>query len=72
MHLLPIKMVLLKTAGQPPPRLRSSTMGSVSLVMTLLNSSVTRTQCLPFLSRFNTLVACRRSAPSPEDEMTCR
>lgn len=45
-------------------------MGSVSLVMTLLNSSVTRTQCLPFLRSRSTFLACFRSAPSPDDAIT--
>lgn len=63
---IPIKTVLPSTAGQPPPSERSSTIGSVSLVITLLSSSVTRTQCFPRCNSFRTLAAFLRSEPSPE------
>lgn len=60
------------TAGHPPPRDRSNTIGNVSFVMTLLSSKVTRTQCLPLRSKLSTLAACDLSVPSPESLMTWR
>jgi hypothetical protein len=64
--------VLPSTAGHPPPSERSSTMGRVSLTMTLANKSVTKTQCFPLFKSLNTLCACFCSLPSPEVAMTCR
>lgn len=69
---LPIKTVLPRTAGHPPPRDLSSIMGRVSLTMTLLRSSVTSTQCFPLCSRSYTFFACCCSLPSPEVAITCR
>jgi hypothetical protein len=60
------------TAGQPPPRDLSSTIGSVSFVITLLNKRVTKTQCFPRCNSLRTLAACLLSAPSPEVLMTWR
>lgn len=68
----PIRTVLPRTAGQPPPSDRSSTIGRVSLTMTLLRSSVTRTQCFPLCKSLNTRCACRCSLPSPDVAMTWR
>ena len=68
----PIRTVEPRTAGHPPPSERSSTIGKVSLVMTLLKSRVTKTQCFPFWSNFRTFAAWIFSAPSPESRITCR
>lgn len=69
---VPMRTVELTTAGHPPPSDLSSTMGSVSFVMTLLRSSVTRTQCLPRSSSFKTFFAFLRSCFSPEEARTWR
>lgn len=68
----PIKTVLPKIAGQPPPSERSRTIGKVSLVITLLKRSVTRTQCFPFFIKWSTLVAFFLSDASPDVLITCR
>ena len=72
LKMLPIKTVLPSTAGHPPPRERSSTMGRVSLVITFPSSKVTKTQCLPLFNKRRTLAACFFSLPSPDFSMTCR
>ncbi|KAH3688262.1 hypothetical protein WICPIJ_000733 [Wickerhamomyces pijperi] len=65
-----IATVELTTAGQPPPKTRSKTIGRVSLVITLDNNKVTKTQCLPRSNNFKTFSAFCLSEGSPEVDMT--